>query len=311
MSKVSDLYRSKDSEQMYIIGMVFSMFLWGWSWATGKIIAGYALPITIALYRFVITYISMFLIVYFAKIKFKIDKSGIKDLLIASAFIALYSFLFFKGLVLGKAGAGGVLVTMLNPIISYAIMLVINIRKPTPREVVGITLGIVATIIMLQIWSNWHNIFHTGNIYFLFAALTWALLSLYTSKASKYGSPIAFSFWMYGIAAILIATFADWKDCSSLLLKADYIFWINMLFSATITTALATTFFFFVTTKIGASKASSYIFLVPFTAIFGSWLILSEIPTWNTLLGGIIGVLAVYVLNSKVKELSKTQEKLV
>jgi len=72
-----------------------------------------------------------------------------------------------------------------------------------------------------------------------------------------------------------------------------------LIFSATITTSLATTFYFYATAKIGANKASSFIFLVPLSAAVGSWVILGEVPLWNTIAGGILGIVAVFILNRK------------
>ena len=81
--------------------------------------------------------------------------------------------------------------------------------------------------------------------------------------------------------------------------RADFRFWGNMFFSATITTALATTFYFAATSKIGASKASSFIFMVPFSAALGSFIFLGEIIEWHTIVGGLLGIAAVYILNRR------------
>ena len=84
----------------------------------------------------------------------------------------------------------------------------------------------------------------------------------------------------------------------------DLAFWGNLFFSATITTSLATTFYFVATSKIGASKASSFIFMVPFSAALGSWIFLGEVIEVHTIVGGILGIAAVYILNKKEKVLA-------
>ena len=81
--------------------------------------------------------------------------------------------------------------------------------------------------------------------------------------------------------------------------EGDVKFWGNLFFSATITTSLATTFYFVATSKIGASKASSFIFMVPFSAALGSWIFLGEAIELHTIIGGILGIAAVYILNRK------------
>lgn len=292
---------SEDSknERLFLLGMVASMFCWGLSWTSGKVLASYGSALTISLYRFGITFISLLILLLFLNQKLTIQRKGLKDLLIASIFISLYFYLFFKGLYAGKAGAGGVLVTILNPIVSYLLMLILAQRRPTRNESIGLITGAIAGLILLKVWDRWNTILDAGNIYFLLASFTWAFLSIFTSKSGKYGSPISFSLWMYGICTIIMLMLTSPTENIGLLVQGDAYFWGNILFSATITTSLATTFYFVATSRFGASKASSFIFLVPFSAALGSWIFLGEIPEWHTVMGGLLGIGAVYILIKK------------
>lgn len=277
------------------------MFFWGISWASGKIMSVYGSAGDVSFFRFALTFISLLVLMLLLREKLTIKRNGLVVLLIASVFISLYMWLFFKGLSLGKAGAGGVLVTTLNPIIAYAIMLFSNRRLPDRKEAIGLSLGLLAAIVLLKLWTNWESIFSSGNVYFLFATFSWAILSLFTARSSKYGSPVAFSLWMYGICSVFMLLLSSVDNIQSVLYRADIYFWGNLVFTAVFTTALATTFYFVGTTKIGAGKASSFIFLVPFSAALGGWVFLNEIPQWHTVIGGLSGVAAVYVLNRKKK----------
>lgn len=289
----------KASEKKFLYGMIASMFCWGLSWASGKILTNYGNPAEIAFFRFLLTFISLLVILLFTKQKLSIHKKGIPDLIAASVMIALYTFLFFKGLLHGKAGAGGVLVTTLNPIISYLIMLIIKKQLPLLKEAVGLLIGGLAGIILLKLWSNWNNLFDEGNSFFLMASFSWAILSLFTSKSSRYGSPIVFSLWMYGLCSLIMFCVVGYSQSLVVLKNTDGLFWGNLFFSSTLTTALATTFYFVATAKLGAGKASSFIFMVPLSAALGSLVFLGEIPQWHTLLGGLLGIAAVYIINSK------------
>jgi drug/metabolite transporter (DMT)-like permease len=286
--------------------MIASMTCWGLSWTSGKILAGYSDPITISFLRFTVTFLSLPLVLMAMKEKWVLKGNGIRDLVIGSILLSLYTFLFFKGLVNGKAGAGGVLVTVMNPIFAYGLMLVMKRRKPTRNETIGLLLGALAGAILLRIFYDFENIFNAGNLYFLIAAFCWAVLSIFTSRAPRYGSSITFSFWMYGISTIFLLVLSTPAEIAVVISKADLKFWLNLFFSATITTSLATTFYFIATSTIGASKASSFIFMVPFTAAIGSWIFLNEIPQLNTIAGGILGIAAVYVLNRKDKDKTST-----
>jgi drug/metabolite transporter (DMT)-like permease len=285
--------------KVFVAGMILSMTCWGFSWTSGKILTGYGDPITISFLRFALTFLSLLVLLPLMKEKMVISTKGLRDLLISSALISVYTFLFFKGVSLGKAGAGGVLVTVLNPILVYAITLVLARRRPTRNEALGLFLGFAAGVVLLRLISQANDIFKAGNIYFLLAALSWAVLSRFTSKAGRYGSSMSFSLWMYGISTAVMFVFAGTASTAETFDKADFKFWGNLFFSATITTSLATTFYFVATSKIGASQASSFIFMVPFSAALGSWIFLGEVIEMHTIVGGLLGIAAVYILNKK------------
>ena len=291
--------QEKTQNKVFLWGMILSMTCWGFSWTAGKVMTGYGTPMTISFIRFGCTFISLVPLLPLLKAKFTIQRKGIFDLVVAAAMISLYTFLFFKGLVTGKAGAGGVLVTVLNPIVSYGIMLVLARRRPTQTETIGLLLGAIAGIILTRIFTEPTSMLQAGNIYFLCASFSWAILSLFTSRSSRYGEPVSFSFLMYFISTIIMLFVAGITPVMETFRQSDTKFWLNMFFSSTITTSLATTFYFFATARIGASRASSFIFLVPFSAAIGSWIFLGEQPEWHTIVGGMLGVAAVLVLNRK------------
>jgi drug/metabolite transporter (DMT)-like permease len=288
-----------DNKTVFLTGMILSMTCWGLSWTSSKVIASYGSPMTLSLLRFSLTFVSMIIILAVLRQPFTINRKGIKDLLAASITISLYTVVFFKGITTGKAGAGGVLVTVLNPIISYGIMLIMERRRPIRNETIGLCLGLLAGIVLLKLPMDASTIFSAGNIYFLIASFCWAVLSVFTSKASRYGSTITFSTWMYGICIVLLFIFTGVEGPATTLSNADGIFWFNLFVTAILATSLATTFYFIATSRLGASQASSYIFLVPFSAALGAWIFLNEVPQWHTVAGGLLGIAAVYILNRK------------
>jgi len=79
----------------------------------------------------------------------------------------------------------------------------------------------------------------------------------------------------------------------------ESVFWLNLLFSSIGVTALATTVYFYTTTRMGAEKASSFIFLVPLGAALSAWLFIGEQILPHTAIGGLLGIVAVYVMNKR------------
>ena len=293
------------SGNVLVIGMCISMFLWGLSWPSGKILTQFCSPINFAAYRYIIVVATLLPLLLFMKTGISIKKGAAPSILISGILLAVYSFLFFMGLKKGAAGAGGVLVTTLNPIMAYIIGIIISKRLPLRNEVIGLLLGILAGVILLYSNSKSYSILDGGNIYFLFASFTWALMSKFTSGASKYGSSFVFSFWQYLVTLLCLLPLVDFREFGEVVKIKDTIFWLNLFFSSAIVTTLATTVYFFTTTKLGAEKASSFLFLVPFAAAISSWLFLGEKLLLNTAIGGVLGILAVYFINRKIRLVGK------
>lgn len=284
------------------IVMVVSMVLWGISWPSSGILSKFGSPTSLGLWRYFFVILSLLLLLWIARIPIQILKKGIVPVCIAGILMASYNYSFLKGLQLGNPGAGGILVTTLNPLFAFLIGLVVDWRKPSLKESIGLGLGLVAGVMLLQLWNGTAILFQAGNLLFLGSAFLWATASKITSKAANYGSPFAFTWWLYVITFCCLIPISDLKETFEMVKITSIHFWGNLLFGSIIVTTLATTAYFYATSKIGAEKASSFIFTVPFTAAISSFLILNEQIHWHTIVGGILGIAAVYVINMKRKQ---------
>ncbi|ASS47510.1 MAG: hypothetical protein A3D31_16890 [Candidatus Fluviicola riflensis] len=281
--------------------MIVSMVLWGVSWPSSGVLTAFGTPIELGIFRYILVIVSLLLLMVILKIPIKISRKGIPFVLISAALMAVYNYTFLKGLQTGNAGAGGILVTTMNPIMAYILGMFIDWKRPNVNETIGISLGIIAGLIMLEIWTNVNILANPWNGLFLLSAFLWSVMSKFTSKAGKYGSSFAFSWWMYVATLLFLLPFMDVSEVVRLVQIKDFNFWGNLLFGSIIVTTLATTMYFFATAKIGAEKASSFIFTVPFTAALSAWAILGEKIEIHTIVGGVIGIGAVYMINRKMR----------
>jgi drug/metabolite transporter (DMT)-like permease len=274
------------------------MLTWGVSWPSAKILSRYGTPVEIAFLRFIFTFFGVFAILKFSHIPVRINKQGYRPLLMASILMAAYSLLFFTGLKKGLAGAGGVLVTTTTPLVTFLMAAIFSNRKLITREWLGLGIGIIGGCFLLSIWSKYDQILASGNLFFFGSTIVWAILTRFTARASDYGAAPAFSLWMYLVCIIILAFFQN-QHLWEVLKKGDGLFWFNMIFNAVINTGMATTFYFYATSKLGPEKTSTFIYIVPFAAAFSSLVILKETLAWNTIVGGILGIAAVWVINRR------------
>ncbi len=290
------------SARLLTIGIIVSMFLWGLSWPSGKVLTQYTSMANFIVYRYILVVFTLVAILVAIKTSLSIKLKGLPFVLISGILLALYGYCFFLGLKKGSPGAGGVLVTILNPIMAYTLGMVLSRKLPKRNETIGLLLGLVAGCILLEVWQKGNALLAGGNLYFLAAALTWSVMSKFTSKGARYGSSLSFSVWQYLVTLLCLLPLLNVAEMRSTLAIKDIAFWGNLFFSSVIVTALATTLFFYSTTRLGAEKASSFIFLVPLAAALSSAAFLGEQIKLHTAIGGIIGMAAVYMINKKTRQ---------
>lgn len=281
--------------------MLISMVIWGMSWSSAKILSEYGSSTLLVFLRFSIVVLTLLPMLTILKIDLTPQKRSIPYIIGVALFMGLYSLSFFGGVKQGMAGAGGVLVTTINPVFAYLLGVIINKQLPTLRQGIGLAIGVVGGLILIQVWEKLDFLIQSGNLYFIAAALLWAIMSKINSYGGKTVNPFNFIFWVNVLAAFSFAFIIDFEELKTVLLQSDGRFYGNMLYMGTINSAGATVCFLYATTIIGAERASSFNYLVPLCAMIGAFLFLNEAIQWHTLIGGSIAVIAVLVINSERK----------
>jgi drug/metabolite transporter (DMT)-like permease len=278
--------------------MVFAMVFWGASWVNVKILSSYINEYELVFLRMGISFISMFPILYYLKFSFKLDLKSLILILLASIVLVLYSLVFFLGVEHGTAGFGGALVTTLIPINTFIFLAIIHKKTINLKHSFALTLGGFGVLTMLNIWSfDINEIFSKDNIYFIIASILWPILTIISSKATKTNA-IVFTFYVYIISTFVIYQFFIENTLFSSVMKFDYIFWLNIFVITILSTTFATSIYFIGITKLGTKEVTSFIFLVPASALILSAIFLDEKITYNTILGTICTIIAIYILNN-------------
>ncbi len=288
------------NEKRLLLALILSMLIWGMSWSSAKVLSQYGSAMSIAYIRFWFVVLALGPMLKVLKIPLTISKNGIKSVLPGGAVMGCYSLVFFGGLQVGMAGAGGVMVTTLSPIFAFLIGLILFRRKLQQNEWLGLAIGLLAGAVLLKAWNKPEDVLASGNLYFVGAAFLWAVLSKISSSANRFGHPLSFNLWMHITTCVLLSFLVDFKEVFTILTTGDRYFWGNILYFGLINSCFATATYLFATTKLGAEKASTFIFLVPVSALLGSWAFLNESVQWNSVVGGLVGIAAVLLINRKL-----------
>ena len=275
------------------------MATWGLSWTNGKILSQYCSSSILAFWRFFLSSIFMIPVLIFTKNNFTVPSDGIKYIIIGSILIFSYNIFFFMGSNLGFANVGGVFVPTLNPIITFILSIIIFREIIYKKDIIGLIFGICGGIIVLEAWTlSYSQMTANGNLYFLLASISWGIMSIVSGKSHKALATLTFSFWVYFISSIFCFIMNINNDVL-IVLDFDLIFWLNLILLSIGAQVFGTTVYFIATTKLGPSKASSFIFIVPITAPIFSMIFIGEKLEISTIIGGIMTMTAVYLINKE------------
>lgn len=284
--------------RIFHILMVFAMIFWGASWISTKVLTTYVNEYELVFLRMGICFITMFPIIYFYKLTFKIDLKSFYLILVASVILTFYSIVMFLGVEHGTGSFGGALVTTLIPIITFILIAFLHKKTISLKHSFALILGAFGVLNMLNIWNfDLYEIFSKDNIYFLLAAFLWSILTIVTSKATKINA-FVFTFYTYIISSSTLFIFFVDVNIFEKVLDFDYIFWFNIFVITILSTTFATSIYFIGASKLGAKEASSYIFLVPASALSFGAIFLGEEITFNVIIGTIFTIIAIYILNN-------------
>jgi len=285
---------SRQSNGLFYLLMFLAMIGWGGSWVHAKYLSEHMSVNEIIFYRYLFTTVSMVPILMWMKRSFVIDRRSLLMTIIAAVILTIYTWLFIEGTHLGTAGLGGAFVTTLIPIVTFVLSAMLGRRTVSKKDALALLLGALGVMTILNVWSFSHaQIFRLENLYFVLAALLWAILTIVASNVAGIG-PMVYSFYLYLFTTLIEGLVADFQTD---MIGLGTLPWLNLLSLALFSTTFATSIYFIGGQRIGADRISSFTFLVPFSAIGLSGVFLGETITGGMLIGTVMAVAAIYLLN--------------
>lgn len=288
----------KESSAFYFVGMTIAMLLWGVAWTAGKVAAHHSNAEVAAFWRYAISLASIIPLIWFLKSPLRSDRQGIMYMIAAGLLTSVFNYFFFAGLLHGQAGYGGTLVTSLSPIITYALSIALLGLSVSVKEILALTAGIIGALILMKVPSEGWGFLELDNIYFLAAALVWALVTIVSQKASKHATPMLYTTVVFGVTMTSNLLFALPHEPFAFT-NYDATFWWTILFIGIFPGTLSTALFFASAGKVGAHRTGVFMFIVPIGAIVSSIFVYGETIELSTVIGCLMAFLAVILFNIK------------
>lgn len=289
-------------KRSYLTGaMILAMMIWGGSWVAGKLVAGQVSPDIIIFTRFAVSFAAFLPFLPWIAPHLRLDLPSLAMTALCAAVLVIYNQFFFIGLKLGFAGSGSVIVTTLSPLFTFALASALFRKEISKFQGAGLVLGLASGICLIAPWKLHVSSFASSSVLlFATAALIWAVLTILSQRVQHSASAIGYSFYLFLFTALIQLPFCAKEELLALPDQSAS-FWLNILFLGALASTFSNTVYFLSSRRIGASRASSFMFVVPLCALVFSAIILGERPTVTTLAGGCAAILAVWLINRSPK----------
>jgi drug/metabolite transporter (DMT)-like permease len=223
----------------------------------------------------------------------RVEIAPYKKMLFLSAFAsAIFVMTLHMSVEFISSGTSSIIVN-LCPIIVLLYGVFKFKERLTPMKIGGFFLGLIGGLVFL--WNSLTLLpgLELGIFFALMAMIAWGAYTItlhYLEGANRY---IVMAV-KHAVSSIMILPFIYLVllEGASLILIFDILSIAGLLFSGVLASGLAYILYFTAVEAIGAPKASSFLFLVPFVSVVGDFA-LGEPPEIITLIAGIIAIIGV------------------
>ena len=281
---------------------LFTVFVWGITFISSKVLLEYLTPVEILFYRFIIGYISLW-IFYPHTIKFDSYKYDIFAAVSGLSGLCLYQFFENSALIFTQASNVSILVSTVPFFTAIASRIVFG-KKLTKCYFIGFFIAI-AGVVMINYNAN--VILHLspkGDILALSAAVIWGVYTVFTTLlngSDKNIIGITRRIFFYGIVFVIILSFfTDFSFSSVVYLKEPAVLF-NLLFLGAVASAICFVTWNFSLKILGSVQASTYIYLIPVVTVIFSLIILHEKVGILGIPGALIVILGLIISELRIQ----------
>lgn len=283
------------------LAALLTIFIWGATYISTKILLTDFTPIEILFFRFLIGFV-LLLIIYPYRLQIKIKKHEVYFAGAGLCGIMLYYLLENIALTYTMASNVGVISSIVPFFTAILAYLFLKEEMLRPNFFLGF---LIATVGIFLISFNGATQFHVnplGDFLAVLATLVWACYTMISKKISNFGYPTLPAtrrIFLYGLLFMIPTLFLfDFKFGLYRFENGTLLF--NILFLGIGASALCFVSWNFAVKKLGAVKTSVYIYLVPVITILLSNLILNEQITKQTIFGTFLTLTGLILSESKL-----------
>ena len=283
----------------HILALI-TIFIWGTTFISTKILLKTFTPIEILFYRFFLGFVFLILM-YPKRLKLKKRKEEIYFIFAGLSGVSLYYLFENTALTYTSASNVGVLVSVAPFFTAILSSIFIKSESLHKNFFIGFIIAISGIIFISFKDANNVSLSPMGDILALLAAMIWAVYSLLSKKVSELGYNIiqcTRRIFFYGLIFMsVMLPFFDFTFDLSLFNNFTVIF--NILFLGIGACSICFVTWNTAIKILGTIKTSAYIYIVPVITIITSFIVLKENISLSIIIGTILVLIGLFLSEKK------------
>jgi len=276
------------------IALAIAMVLWASAFVGIRAGLQSYSPGALALFRFAIASVCMYLIYMRMPNRNKIKFTDILWMLgLGAVVIAIYHIALNYGEISIPSGTASFIISQ-TPVITTLLAIVFLRERLTIFGMLGMIVSIFG-VMLIMVGSNTDFKFQIENFYILIAAVAGSLYSILQKPfLKKYHAIEVTAYIIWGATLPLLMYLPELtRQISQATATATFATVYLGIFPA----AIAYVAWSYALSEMPASRASNFMYFMPILSTMLGWVLLSEMPLWISLVGGLVALLGLWVVN--------------
>lgn len=297
----------KDKIEKYM--MLLATVFWAGAFIAGKFSIAEFPVFSLVFFRFLIATIIIFMIMIKVEEDWKITKKDIKMFVILGVVGMIgYHVFFFLSLKYTTA-TNSSLIGATNPIVTTILACIFLKEKITYKSIIGILISLFGVMLIATGGDMGVLLslkFNTGDILMIIAVFCWAIYGILSKKALETYSPIKITSYAFLTCVILLIPFVIYEKPWVYLPNVTINGWASVIYMAIFPSVFGYLIQQMSNKKIGPTKTSLYINLVPVFSMILAFFMLGESISLIKIIAGLLIIAGICTnLFSKNKEIEE------
>ena len=288
------------SASIYHLAAIFTAIVWGSTFISSKILLNYGLtPATIMAIRFIIAYICM-LPFWRGDLFCKSLKDELLMVVLGITGGSLYCLLENTALVYTLASNVAIIIAATPLLTTLAVHFISRQEKADRKLYLCSLLSLLGVGLVVFNGEFILKLNPLGDILTLGAAVMWVIYSIVVLKVGGRYNPLLITrkVFFYGVLTLLPYLIYEGQTIDVAVLKEPAVYG-NLLFLGVVASLICYWLWNIVLEKIGAIRATNYLYINPIVAMIASYFILDERITLLAVVGTVLILVGVYLAESK------------